>query len=166
MTPNESAELRRRRRAPPFPVTVDTREPEHTAWTFSADVAITRACLASGDYAPTGFETRCAIERKTAGDFIACVTYERERFWSELARLRSFDFAAVIVETSVEAIIAGAFRSRANPWAVCTSALAIMVDFGIPVLFADDHATGARCCEWMLKRWVAKQAAPEAPDAA
>jgi hypothetical protein len=55
--------------------------------------------------------------------------------------------------------LGGAYRSQANPWAVLTSALAIMCDFRIPVLFAGDRPNGARCCEWFLRRFVAKHAA-------
>jgi hypothetical protein len=49
-------------------IVIDTREPEHTAWSFSQNVTTRRAALTYGDYSFLGGEDRYAIERKTLDD--------------------------------------------------------------------------------------------------
>ncbi len=135
-------------------VVVDSRE--QTPWTFTVPTVV--AGLPVGDYSVAGHETELAIERKTLSDFISSVTWERPRFWRELEKLAAYRHGAVIVEASVSDVLAGRFVSKARPWAILTSALAISTDFGIQVLFAGNAPTAARCAEWMLKRWHEKHA--------
>jgi ERCC4-type nuclease len=135
---------------------VDTREPTHTAYAFDGCAAV-RAKLDSGDYSVQGLEHQVAVERKALGDFIACCTHERERFWKELGRLKHYPVRAVVVESSLEVILAGAYRSAALPRSILGSALAIQVDFGIPVIFAGDRREAERITAWILKRaWEKK----------
>ena len=135
-------------------VVVDTRE--QTPWTFP--VPTLRAGLPSGDYSAVGLETVAAIERKSLADFVQSVTHERDRFWRELERLRPYRLRAVVVEASIDDILAGAYVSRATPQSVIASALAIMSDFGIPVLLAGDRGNASRAALWMLRRAWAKRA--------
>ncbi len=141
------------------PVVQDTREQE--PFLFGPEVATQTGTLPSGDYSLLGFELRVAIERKSLADFVASVTRERERFWRELERLRSYEFAAVVVEGSVEELLAGAYISQARPWSVLASALAVMHDFGFPVVFAGDRTNAARCTLWFLRRFFEKHVALE-----
>lgn len=133
-----------------FPgIVVDTRE--QAPWHFG-ETPTTIGTLASGDYSVAGHETKIAIERKSLPDLVASVTRERDRFWRELGRLRDYDFAAVVVEADMGHALAGAYRSRAVPWSVITSTLAITADFGIAVVWGSDARNAARVAEWLLRR--------------
>lgn len=93
------------------PVVIDTRE--QLGFTFEglrcdeADgggpltVPTVRGTLASGDYSLLGFETRVAVERKSAADLYGTIGQGRDRFERELERLAAFDFAAVVVEAGL-----------------------------------------------------------------
>ncbi|HKQ68261.1 MAG TPA: ERCC4 domain-containing protein [Polyangiaceae bacterium] len=130
-------------------IVVDTRE--QRPWTFSLPTVV--AGLPVADYSLVGFETSVAIERKSLPDFVGSVTWGRTRFWRELEKLASYAFRAVVVEADVGDALRGLYPSKAHPWAILTSALAIGVDFDIPVLWLHDAETAARCAEWMLRRW-------------
>lgn len=147
---------------PPF--VVDTREQPHTAWTF--DGPTVRGTLATGDYSLVGFENRVALARKTLPDLVACCTGERDRFWRELERLGPFDFRAVVVEADMGSALCGLYVSRARPWSIVTSTLAIVADFGIPVLWAGDRKTAARVGAWLLRRAWCRLSAGAATEAA
>jgi ERCC4-type nuclease len=146
----------------PLAVTIDTREPGRTAWKFSPDVVVTRAVMASGDYAPSGCETVFALERKALGDLVACCTWERSRFVRELERLRSFAFAAIVVEASFEDVARHRYVSRVSPSAVVGSVLAFHLDFGIPTIWAGSPVAAAHIAERLMRRFVASRRGSEA----
>ncbi len=98
----------------PFTVIIDTRE--QLPWAFDsvpADahqggaeagyVVVPKAVgtLGAGDYSLAGYETRVAVERKSAADLLGTIGQGRERFERELARLAEFDFATVVVEAEL-----------------------------------------------------------------
>jgi DNA excision repair protein ERCC-4 len=147
-----------------FGIVVDTRE--QTPWEFAPDVPVTRATLTAGDYAPQGSETRCAIERKTLGDFVACVTWQRERFVRELEKLRSYDFACIIVEAAVADVFAHRYESKAHPNSVIGSALAFAVDYRTAVYWAGERRHAADMAYRLLKRWWATHTAESAEKVA
>lgn len=116
------------------------------------------AALPAGDYSLAGFETRVAIERKSLSDFLGSITAGRDRFFRELERLASYDFAAVVVEASFADLAAGRYRSQATPASVVGTALAITVRY-CPVLFAGDREHGQRLTEGLLRRfWLDEKA--------
>jgi ERCC4-type nuclease len=135
-------------------ITVVADSREQRPWTFASPTIIRG--LPVGDYSIAGLETAIAIERKSLTDFVGSITFGRARFWRELEKLAAYTHRAVIVEASTADVLAGAYRSKAAPWAVLTSGLAITADFGIPVFFCGDRATAARCAEWLLRRWASK----------
>ena len=73
----------------------DTREPprEGHPWRFSDRVVVIRRKLDAGDYSagltPDGDPLPVVVERKTLPDFVACTTWERDRFVRCLERLLS-----------------------------------------------------------------------------
>jgi len=93
----------------PWTMVYDTRE--QSPWLFEdlrmgvggaahkVDIDVERGSLKSGDYSIKGYETRIAIERKSAEDLFGTLGRGRERFVRELARLDKFDFSAVVVES-------------------------------------------------------------------
>ena len=83
--------------APLLPIVRDSRE--QAPFTFSGlPVEVSVGALEAGDYSLHGFERRVAVERKELGDLVGCLGTDRERFQRELARLRGYDCAAVVVE--------------------------------------------------------------------
>lgn len=93
----------------PFTILIDTREQRPFKFEKIAGdsknanrpiIVPTRiATLETGDYSMPGFESRLAIERKSAPDLYACMGRERERFEREIERLNHFEWAAVVVES-------------------------------------------------------------------
>ena len=116
-------------------ILIDTREQAPYAFT-NYNCTTERATLPTGDYSLPGFESLAAIERKSADDLIGCLKgSDRARFERELARLRTYDLAAVVVEASLTDISRGRYRSQMTPHAVLQSVTAFMVRHRVPFLF-------------------------------
>jgi ERCC4-type nuclease len=100
-----------------IPATVlrDTRE--QRPWTFDGCGIETRdVTLSTGDYAvPTDcahdpesdtYQPQFAVERKSGHDFLTALTWERDRFTSELRRAAEWPQPlAVVIETSWETLL-------------------------------------------------------------
>jgi DNA excision repair protein ERCC-4 len=142
------------RRPPEVPtIVVDTRDPVETAWTFG-DLPTVRAKLDAGDYSYVGGESSVAIERKTLSDWIATLTYGRDRFERELDRLASYRHAVIVVEAHLDEVLRGDYRSSVPPKSLLGSTASIESRWGIGTQFLGtrEHAmTWART--WLLKCW-------------
>lgn len=116
-------------------IVVDTREKE--SYTFRGwkcdevdgghvmTVRTERRTLKSGDYSLSGFETRVAVERKSLVDLFGTLGQGRDRFERELERLREYEFATVMVESTWPEILASPpARSRLPPKTVLRSVIA------------------------------------------
>lgn len=136
-------------------VVVDTREQEPYAFDPEA-VAVTRRALPVGDYSLPGYETSVTIERKSLADFVSSVIQGRNRFLRELRALAEYDLGCVVVEASIEDIVARRYRSGANPNAVIGATLSIIVDHGVPVFFCGDRQLACRFVEGLLRRYHRK----------
>jgi ERCC4-type nuclease len=134
-------------------VLIDSRE--QAPLRFSGAVQTEVVTLPAGDYSLRGFTEHVAIERKSAADFVACCGPERERFLEQCQRLARYQVRALVIESTWEALGAGAYRSNMNPRSVTGTLLALMVDYGLPVLLATDSGGAAEAVERMLVR-VAK----------
>lgn len=98
----------------PLPIIRDFRE--QAPFAFSGlPVEVEVGALEAGDYSVRGFERRVAVERKELQDLVGCLSGERDRFERELARLRGYDSAAVIVEEPMSALRQGRYRGHLNP---------------------------------------------------
>ena len=105
----------RHNNAIPTTVLRDTRE--QRPWTFDGCAVETRdVTLSTGDYAvPTACthdpesdtdHPQFAVERKSGHDFLTALTWERDRFSSELRRAAEWPHPlAVVVETSWETLL-------------------------------------------------------------
>jgi len=132
-------------------VVVDTREQEPYGFNPRLVTQVRRA-LPAGDYSVAGLEETIAVERKTLDDFVGTVMRVRERFYRELQRLQRYPRACVVVEANLSDILAGRYRCDAHPHAVVGSALAIMVDFGVPVYFSSSRQVACKFVEGFLLR--------------
>lgn len=141
----------------PVAVIIDTREQEpygfDPMW-----VAPVRRALPAGDYSLVGYETAVAVERKTLDDFVATAVRARERFARELRALAAYDLGCVVVEATVEDLLARRYRSGAHPHAVFGATVSIVVDHGVPVYFCGDRQIACRFVEALLLRYHRKVA--------
>ena len=128
-------------------IVVDTRESLPLGFPGS-----TRKTLATGDYSVLGMEERVAIERKTLGDFYACVGRERARFERELERLGTMAYPAVVIEASLSDIAHGTEFSRVHPMSAIGSILAWSVKHRLPFFFAESR----RRCRSMVYHLLRK----------
>jgi DNA excision repair protein ERCC-4 len=140
--------------AEPLHVLIDTRE--QRPWAFSRDVTSEFVTLDSGDYSIRNFSDRVRVERKSLADLVGSITVGRDRFLDECRRLTAFEFRLLVVEASVEAVLAHAYRSQTNPQSVLGSVIALHVDFGLPCIWAGDARNAANMVERIFRRIVAK----------
>ena len=113
----------------------DTRE--QCPFSFEGyPVKVKPGTLPTGDYSLDGFEDRIAIERKAAGDLLSCMTSGRERFTRELERLRGYESAAVVVESTFDNLLSGYHRSKINPKAIEQTIISMICNYRIPFFFA------------------------------
>ncbi len=139
----------------PVAVVIDTREQQ--PYEFDpAVVTATRKALPAGDYSLPGYETCVAVERKSLDDFVASVITARARFGRELRALSEFDLGCIVVEGSLEDVLAHRYRSGAHPSAVLGATLSIIVDHGVPVFFCGDRQLACRFVEGLLCRYHRK----------
>ena len=136
-------------------VVVDTREQEPYAFD-PALITTVRQALPVGDYSIEGYEASVAAERKSLEDFVSSVVRERERFGRELRGLAEYDLGCVVVEGSLEDVLAQRYRSGAHPQAVLGATLSIIVDHGVPVFFCGDRQLACRFVEGLLCRYHRK----------
>lgn len=84
---------------------------EQQPWDLSP-LRMVRKKLETGDYAVSGAEHLCRLERKSLTDFIGCCSSERGRFTRELERLLAYPTRIVVVEASLAEILAGQWRKQ------------------------------------------------------
>lgn len=119
-------------------IIIDSREQcGYTFQTFGAETII--STLPSGDYSIAGMETYVSVERKKLSDLLNCLGSERARFFRELERLKSYEAAAIVIESPLSVIAAGHYRSRISPQSAIQSLIAIQAQFRLPVFFAKDR---------------------------
>ena len=134
---------------------VDTREQEPYAFDPSR-VRTVRRALPVGDYSLEGYVGSVAAERKSLEDFVSSVVRARERFARELRTLGEYDLGCVVVEGTLDDIVAQRYRSGSHPNAVLGATLSIIVDHGVPVFFCGDRQLACRFVEGLLCRYHRK----------
>ena len=134
-------------------IIVDSRE--QAPFSFAGyPVEVAQGALATGDYSLAGFADRVAVERKSLGDLIGCLTHDRDRFTRELERLRGYASAALLIEAPFSAIAQGRYRSRMDAGAAVQSLLSIMEHYRMPLLFADNREAGERYVYDVLRHFL------------
>jgi DNA excision repair protein ERCC-4 len=133
-------------------IVVDSREQE--PYVFDPErVTIVRRALPAGDYSLDGHETAIAAERKSIDDYVASIVRNRDRFVRELRLLSEYEVACIVVEASLEDVLAHRYRSDAHPNAVLGATLSIIVDRNVPVFFCGDRQIARRFVEGLLCRY-------------
>ena len=113
--------------------------------------------LETGDYSVVGFQRVCSIERKNLNDLVACVSRDRDRFERELQRLAAYPCRAIVVEATLNQVLAGGWRSKTLPQSVYGSLMAWQAR-NIPVHFAGTKEMAARMVfdhirHYLKRRW-------------
>ena len=116
-----------------------------------------RGTLTTGDYSVYGLESIVAVERKSLGDFLACVGGERARFQKQVDRLVGVPIRALVIETTWPELEAGEWRSKITP-ASAIGSLVGWIAQGLPVILTGDHARAGRYVSRLLftaarRRW-------------
>jgi len=119
----------------PLIIVVDSREQQP----YRYPGAVVKG-LRSGDYSIVGFEDRVAVERKTKEDAYASLGAGRVRFEKEFQRLSKLDYAAVVIESSLEDFLIAPAFTRMNPKAAVNSIIAWSVKYKVCVFFAGHRA--------------------------
>jgi DNA excision repair protein ERCC-4 len=103
-------------------------------------VPTARVALPAGDYAVEGFQTRCAVERKSLADLYSTLSQGRDRFRREVERLSGMEFAAVVVEASLARILSDPPpHSDMRPRAVVRTMISWAVRYGVHFLTCEDR---------------------------
>lgn len=106
-----------------------------------------------GDYSVCGLENRIAIERKSLPDLLSSLTHGRERFEKELAKAKSYDFFAVVVECSPSDILERRYDVDVHPAAAWESVCTFAVRH-CPILFAETREIAAKLTESVLRKYA------------
>lgn len=129
-------------------IIVDTRE--QNPWKFDTTETAT---LQTGDYTVEGVSG--AIERKTASDFLASITHDRERFEAECRRAESFEKPMVVlVEEPWQTFENGEYRRNVHPNAVAGTVEAWEERYNVRFVFEESRQTAKRRAKAILKRWA------------
>jgi ERCC4-type nuclease len=124
---------------------VDTRE--QTPLDL-APLRVQAGTLSTGDYALAGCDS-VRIERKSLEDLLACVGRERDRFDREIERLRAFEVAVLLVESTWGEIELGQWRGKITPAQVEGSLLGWAAK-GIQVELVGTHERAGRFASRLL----------------
>ncbi len=109
--------------------------------------------LKTGDYSIIGCENLFAVERKSVDDLCQTLTHGRDRFERELARSNSLKRLYLIIESNLQAIASGDYRSKANPASIIGSLLAWEQRYpALRVMFCDNRALAGRMVKSLLFR--------------
>jgi len=101
--------------------------------------------LTTGDYSLENLEAEFSVERKSIPDLISSCLRDRVRFEKELARLRGFQFARVLVVGQPHDIA----KLAPNPKSIFSTISAFEARY-VPFVFEPDPATSAR----LVERWA------------
>lgn len=153
------------------PVKADTRESlpytfEGIGWDVTdgggpgqtLTVETVRGTLASGDYSLVGYEKRVAVERKSLSDLFGTLGKGRDRFERELDRLRSYEFAAVVIEASLTEIATQPPpHTEMSAKAVYRSLLAWSVRYPVKFIPCDSRRMAEITTFRLLERWLKEE---------
>jgi len=139
-------------------ILIDSREQKPLRFSDAVDVEI--ATLPTADYSLRGYTDHIVIERKSLPDLWTCCGSERDRFEAELARLAAYPLRAVVIESTIDAVLGTIPRGRVQPVTVVRSTIAWSQDFAVPFVWTCNPTTAAAWVEYALCR-VARKASRE-----
>jgi len=136
-----------------FIIIVDSRE--QRPYEFEHSVT---SGLPSGDYSILGYEYpsgdhSIAIERKSKSDAYGTIGRGRKRFIRELERLSKYDYAAILIESSLQDFLKVPKFSEMNPRSAINSLISWSIRYGVHVWFADNRILGKTLVYRILEKF-------------
>ena len=89
--------------------------------------------------------------------YISTVIHAHGRFARELALLKTYPRAWIVVEGSLDDILQDRYDSRASPQSLLAITASLMTQYHIPVLFAGDRPSARALVEELLVQWHSHQ---------
>lgn len=132
-----------------FVLIVDTREQKPLCRGVKGLTSLVDT-LHDGDYSIKGFEDRFAIERKQISDFYGYIGKERSKTTKKIKRLAEFDFAAIVIEATLEDLLMPQLYSSVSPEVARGFLTSINVRYGIHTFFNRSRD--------VIERWVLDRA--------
>ena len=130
-------------------IVVDTRE-QAPLWPEAR-----RVTLHTGDYSIAGYETRCAVERKSVPDLLGSLGgrggARRKRFEAAFERLGKLDRGAVVIEGTVKGIYAARRFGRITPAHAVGAMISWAARYRVPVFFCDDRVVARSVTKTYLR---------------
>lgn len=116
------------------------------------------AHLKTGDYSILGMEHLITIERKSLGDLYSTLGSNRDRFMAEHERMSKFEYAAVVVEASMEDIIRRPPKeSKLLPKSVYGTIMAWSMRYGIHWMPMQDRRLAEKTTWFLLNKFFEEQ---------
>jgi DNA excision repair protein ERCC-4 len=129
---------------------------EQKPWTFPAGVLVKKGPLRTGDYSIEGLQDRVVVERKSTTDLVSTLVHDWLRFVKQLRRMAAMDVAVIAVEATPADIHDKKYMGDANPASVMGKCHAILLDYGVPVLFWGNREAAQREALHFLQLAAAK----------
>ena len=110
--------------------------------------------LVTGDYSILGMQHMIAIERKTLADCFGSVGKGRKRLEAEFQRMQSFDYAALILESSLSSIFTNPpSHSRMSSKAVFRTLISWSIKYHVHIWPCWSREAAEKVCYLILKRY-------------
>lgn len=139
---------------PPFKIAIDTRE--QLPYKFEGFETVRRK-LDAGDYGlvlPDDALASVAFERKSHSDLWGSMGSGRARFERCVKRLAKLDYAAIVVECTLdEACVAPKQVQRLQAASVVGGLISWSVQYGVPTVYVGSRAAGERYILRGLAAW-------------
>ena len=136
-------------------ILIDSREKKPYSFNSITPPPITHIrTLKTGDYSLSGLSDKITVERKSLTDAFGTFGRGRKRFIKELERMQTYDFAAVIIESSWLNIIRNPPpRSRLNPKTIHASVVAWQIRYDVHFWTVPNRAFGEKTTYRLLDRY-------------
>ena len=136
-----------------YTIIQDSRE-QNGLFKKSAQQDVVTEKLDTGDYSIKGLEDKITIERKTLTDLFGSVGNGRKRLEAEFQRMQSFDYAALVIESSLASIFTNPpSRSDMNPKSVFRTLIAWSQRYNVHVWPMWNREAAERVTYLILKRF-------------
>ena len=132
-----------------FVLVIDTREQRPLCVKVKGLTSLVDT-VKDGDYTIKGFEDKFAIERKQISDFYSYIGKERNKTTKKIQRLAEFDFAAIVIEATLEDLLTPQLYSSVSPEVARGFLTSINVRYGIHTFFNRSRD--------VIERWVLDRA--------
>ena len=132
-------------------IIVDSREQK--PYLFDGYKTVTH-CLPVGDYSLSNLENEISIERKSLNDMIGSLSSGRERFEKEIQRGSQLLYFSLIIESSLNDLLSGKYRSRMLPASAVQTLLSWSVKYRLPVFFAESRQHGEKITLSLLQKYA------------